>query len=168
MEREAVLTTSGTAPLRFIYRDAAGETSERVVDRWVESGHYIEGNDAASGGAFRTFRKDRVQQYLDGGAERLHTPHSSPPPRPARNAAPDTRPQMLFTGFAKAQRAALEAQADSAGLRVVQTVTQGLVFLVCGTTAGPAKIAKARAQGVFIVGAAHLGALLETGELPDE
>lgn len=162
------MTPSSTVPLRFIYRNAAGESSERTLTQWSEAGHYIEGNDASSGGAFRTFRKDRVQQYLNGSAERLHTPHSTPPPRPARNATPDTRPQMLFTGFAKAQRAALEAQADGAGLRVVQTVTQGLSFLVCGATAGPAKVAKARAQGVYIVPALHLQQLLETGELPEE
>lgn len=162
------MNAPSSAPLRFIYRNASGESSERHVFPWVETGHYIEGHDASSGGALRTFRKDRVQQYLDGSAERLLTPYSAPPPRPERSAAPDTRPQMLFTGFPKAQRAALEAQAGDAGLRVVQTVTHGLAFLVCGATAGPTKIAKARAQGVYIVSVEHLPALLETGELLDE
>ena len=50
----------------------------------------------------------------------------------------------------------------------MQTVTKGLTFLACGPNAGPAKVEKARAQGVYIVLDQHLQALLLTGELIDE
>lgn len=160
-------TTPERALLRFTYCNGAGEVSQRELSQWAEAGHYIKGHDVAKGRVM-TFRKDRVQQYHEGCAALLTAPHGLPPPRPARDAAPDARPQMLFTGFGKSQRQALEAQADAAGVRVVQTVTKGLAFLVCGSNAGPTKVDKAREQGVFIVAELHLQALLETGELPDE
>jgi BRCT domain type II-containing protein len=73
----------------------------------------------------------------------------------------------LFTGFPAAQRAHLEALSDAGGLRVVKTVTQGLVFLCTGPNAGPSKVARARAQHVYIVREPELHGLLQTGELPD-
>lgn len=160
-------TAPAPAALRFIYRNGAGEVAERELSHWAEAGHYLKGHDTTKGRVL-TFRKDRVVEYLDGGADLLTAPRGLTPPKPARDAAPDARPQMLFTGFGKAEREALEAQAEAAGLRVVQTVTNGLSFLVCGGNAGPSKVEKARDQGVYIVAAEHLQALLETGELADE
>lgn len=154
-------------PLRFIYCNAEGEISERTLSQWFEAGHYVKGHDVAKGRVL-TFRKDRVREYIDGGGALLKDPNGGPPPKPARQAAPESRPQMLFTGYGAAQRKALEAQASDAGLAIVQTVTKGLTFLACGPNAGPAKIEKARAQGVYIVSDQHLNALLQTGELLDE
>ncbi len=114
-----------------------------------------------------TFRKDRVLEYLDGCDSQLSDPHSSPPPRIRAEVQRDVRPQILFTGFAAVQRAHLEARADAGGLNVVKTVTQHLVFLCAGPNAGPAKVAKSRSQGVYIVREPELFELLESGELPD-
>lgn len=155
------------APLRFVYCNAAGEVSERVLSKWLEAGHYVKGHDAAKGRVL-TFRKDRVREYLDGCEALLKGPTASSPPKPARQASPESRPQILFTGYGAAQRKALEAQASEAGLAIVATVTKSLTFLACGPNAGPAKIEKARSQGVYIVADQHLQALLLTGELLDE
>lgn len=152
--------------LRFLYRTPGGEVTQRHLERWAEVGHYVEGFDV-SAQQFRTFRKDRVLEYLDGAQARLREPHSSPPPRARTGAPPDARPQILFTGFAAVQRAHLESLADAGGLKVVKTVTQGLSFLCSGPNAGPAKVAKSRTQGVYIVREPELHALLATGELPD-
>ena len=153
--------------LRFVYCNTAGEISERALSQWQEAGHYIKGHDEIKGRVL-TFRKDRVQQYLEGSESLLKSPHAAPPPKLARQTVPDERPQILFTGFARAQRDALEAKADAHGVRVVQTVTNKLTFLCGGPNAGPAKVEKARSQGVYIVTESQLHPLLETGELLDE
>lgn len=153
--------------LRFEYCNAAGELSIRTLSGWLEQGHYIKGRDADKGRVL-TFRKDRVQAYLDKGDSLLRAPIAPPPPKLERSAPPDRRPQILFTGFASATRTQLQAQADEAGLRVVQTVTQGLTFLCTGANAGPSKVDKARIQGVYIVSEPQLRELLATGVLADE
>ena len=161
------LEQSPKAQLRLTYCNAEGEISERVLTRWVEAGHYLKGHDLAKGRVL-TFRKDRVREYFDGCEALLIGPSAPPPPKPARQSSQDSKPQMLFTGYGAAQRKALEAQASEAGLVIVSTVTKSLTFLACGPNAGPAKIEKARAQGVYIVADQHLQALLLTGELLDE
>ncbi len=152
--------------LRFVYCNAVGELSRRELTKWAEVGHYIKGFSAGSA-ALRTFRKDRISEYLDGAADRLDIPYSSPPPRPVKDQAPDLRPQILFTGFGSVLRADLEAQSIAAGLRVCKTVTQNLCYLCTGPNAGPVKVEKSRAQRVYIVNEVQLRLLLETGELPD-
>lgn len=152
--------------MRFVYRRSDGETTLRRLQPWTEVGHYIEGFDH-SAGKFCTFRKDRVVEYVDGAEALLADPHSPPPPRVDLRRPRDTRPQVLFTGFASVQRGHLEALADAGGLRVVKTVTQGLTFLCAGPNAGPSKVAQARLQKVYVMNQAELASLLETGELPD-
>lgn len=156
------------AVLRFAYLDAGGSLTKRELTAWAEEGHYLKGFDLTSGGT-RTFRKDRIAEYFDGAAAFLTSPLGIPPPR-IRSAAPaprDERHQIVFTGFAAVRRADLERQSDAAGLRVVKSVTQALVFLCAGPNAGPSKVAQARVQGVYIVREPELLAFLETGELPD-
>jgi len=159
--------------LEFVYRNQKGEQKEYSLTNWEEVGHYIEGT-CVRAHAFRTFRKDRVVQYLYGGDSLLQDPKPSGPP-PVRAASKGTTPQrasdrleILFTGFPAAQRADLEQQASEAGLHVCKTVTQGLHFLCAGPNAGPSKIRKSRVQGSYIVNVGQLLVLLETGELPDE
>lgn len=152
-------------PLQFVYRNAADQVTVRKLTNWTEVGHYIKGYSVGEKKVL-TFRKDRVAEYLTG-AESLQYPHSSPPPRPALAAAPDLRPQVVFTGFAKVQRAALEAKAGESGLRVCQSVTKDLAYLCVGPNAGPTKIEKAMAQNVFILTENQLHKLLDTGELPE-
>lgn len=141
--------------MRFVYRNGAGEVSERMLLNWAEIGHYIKGHCTTKGSVL-TFRKDRVSEYLNGSDALLGTPRSSPPPRPVRGAPVDARPRIHFTGFASATRDAM------------QTMANGITFLVCGPRAGALKIEKARAGGAFVVAQEHFTTLLETGELPDE
>lgn len=156
--------------LHFLYQNAKGEKKQYEVANWTEAGHYIEGY-ALNAQAFRTFRKDRVLEYLNDGGLLLKDPRPPAPPKITRSKAPahdPNVPQILFTGFGKDHRANLEQQAGSAGLRVTKTVTQALTFLCAGPNAGPKKVAKAKEQHVYIVTEHQLFVLLETGELPDE
>lgn len=152
--------------LHFDYRKADGVESTRRITEWVEQGRYVVGFDDLSK-KVRTFRKDRISRYHDGCEELLQHPLEDPPPRIVRSAPTDSRPQILFTGFAAALRAELEQQCEGAGLRVMKTVSLSLTFLCAGPNAGPSKVAKARAQGVYVLGADSLPAFLETGELPE-
>ncbi|CAJ0700458.1 hypothetical protein LMG18102_03224 [Ralstonia mannitolilytica] len=160
------------ATLEFLYQNQKGERKEYSLTDWEEVGHYIEGI-CVRARAFRTFRKDRVIQYLYGCDSLLRNPRpSGPPPVRVANSAgmerAGERLEILFTGFPSAQRAELEQRAADAGLHVCKTVTQGLHFLCVGPNAGPSKIRKSRERGSYIVSYEQLLALLETGELPDE
>lgn len=152
--------------LRFVYRNAAGELSQRELTQWTEVGHYIKGFSAGNN-AIRTFRKDRIIEYFDNADAFLTQPYGQPPPRLVKERPADQRPQILFTGFASALRAELEEKSNSHGLHVCQSVTKTLSYLCIGPNAGPAKVEKARAQHVYILDESQLHILLETGELID-
>lgn len=153
--------------LEFVYTNAAGETKRRMLEVWSEEGHYLVGHDVMGNGPVRTFRKDRISEYLNGCEALLSTPFAGPPPKVERTAPEQLKLQILFTGFAAKARADLEEASAGAGLKVVKTVTQQLIFLCAGPNAGPSKVSKARMQGVYIVSDADLPALLESGVLPD-
>lgn len=159
----------------FVYRNAQGEEGERHVVGWREAGRYICGRDRADG-RFKSFRIDRVVRYIDASERWLAKPFQDPPPelQGQLRASPGssslqsaTGPEVCFTGFAVALRAQLEARARAAGLSVVQSVTVGLTFLVCGPNAGPSKVEKARKRYVYILDAQQLDELVESGVLPD-
>ncbi len=152
--------------LQFDYRKADGSESTRRLDEWSEQGHYVVGFDDLAK-QVRTFRKDRIVRYHDGCDALLKHPQDEPPPRIVRAAPNDLRPQILFTGFTAALRAELEQQCEAAGLRVMKSVSLSLTFVCAGPNAGPAKVAKARMQGAYVLDAEALPSFLETGELPD-
>lgn len=146
--------------IRFIYRDAQGETSERAVHQWREVGRYIEGI-CLTRKVLRTFRKDRIIQYFDQADTLLADPFPPPPPKPRQKT------QILFTGFKSDKRKTLEQLAKGRGMDVRSTVTQNLIYLCCGSNAGPTKVRKAQEQNVFIIDEKQFLILLDTGELPD-
>jgi hypothetical protein len=152
--------------LRLLYKNASGVVKAHSLKAWAERGHYITGFSEEDGGP-RTFLKFRVLEYLDGSEAALAQPYMPPPPSPAPRAAPDSRPQILFTGFAQVRRAQLEAQASEAGMKVVKTVTNGLALLCCGPNAGPKKLHDAQARGSITLSEATFRRLCETGEVPD-
>jgi DNA ligase (NAD+) len=88
-----------------------------------------------------------------------------------RNKKPSSKAskgsEVCFTGFGVSERAALEARASDAGLRVVTSVTKGLMLLVAGSNAGPAKTKRAKEAGVSVVDVDGFNRFLETGELQD-
>ncbi len=153
--------------LIFEYINAENEFGRYELVNWKEEGFYLIG--MCSDKQIRTFRKDRVHQYLTH-EEALNKPYTPPPPKIKKNVPPDNRLQILFTGFAKALRIELEEQAEFAGLRVMKTRAVGtnLDFLVFGKTAGPKKISKAMQQETYIVSEKQFYVLAETGELIDE
>lgn len=149
--------------IEFRYTNAQGEAStHRLNDGWEESGRYLKGYSLTEQGP-RTFLIYRVTEYLNGSAHLLCNPFQAAPEKVTKQAATE----ILFTGFLKAERAQLEQTARDAGMRVVKSVTNGLVYLCAGSNAGPEKVEPAQARGLFILTAADLRVLIETGELPD-
>lgn len=152
-------------PIKFSYRDADGRESVRTLTHWSENTRYLQGR--GEGDTLpRTFRKDRVVEYLEG-ADQLLFDKAPPAPEPAPKAAPDLRAQILFTGFKAAERAELEAFAEKSGFRVMKTAGKSLALLCIGSNAGPTKVEAARAAGAFILTDEHLKHLVQTGELLD-
>jgi NAD-dependent DNA ligase len=82
------------------------------------------------------------------------------PPKTKRSA--NSRPEICFTGFRPEDRARLESLAEQNGYHVVTRVTLGLRVLVTGGAPGPAKLAKARQQGVEILSEAEFLAEVPT------
>lgn len=169
------------ALIRFRYRDAQGNESERELLQWSETTTYIQGRTASD--TFpNTFRKDRVIAFLQGQALMLNeaalsTPHINAYDVAASVALTDTRTprltvggqnQILFTGFSSAERAELEQQATGLGMRVMKTPGKALTFLCYGFNAGPSKVAKAQDAGAFIINSAQFQDLARTGELSGE
>lgn len=151
-------------PIKFSYRDAEGRESIRILTHWSENTRYIQGRGAEDS-LPRTYRKDRILEYLDGGEHLLY--EKAPlAPEPAPKAAPDKRPQILFTGFKSAERAALETLAEQNGFRVMKNAGKSLAVLCIGDNAGPAKVEAARVSGAFIVNSSELLHLIDTGEVP--
>jgi len=131
--------------LRFTY--ATSGDAVRYVVEWLEAPAYIRGYCVETA-ATRTFRKDRITSWLDGTDGELR---SSLPPRPRRREKRSPTREILFTGLAAAERAALEAAAERCGWTVRKTVSQTLTCLVCGPNAGPSKIERAMRQGSLVV-----------------
>ncbi|WP_139167278.1 BRCT domain-containing protein [Chromobacterium sphagni] len=151
--------------LSFLYRKADGVEEKYELSNWKEQGRYLVATTPAGP---RTFRKDRVVEYYGNVKAMLTDPDSIAPPPPKPKMVSHIGPQILFTGYSQAERDRLEALASSNGMTVVKSVTQSLSYLCGGPNAGPSKVEQAREKGVWILNAAALGALLQTGELPDE
>lgn len=85
------------------------------------------------------------------------------------NKPPPTKrlPEICFTGFSNTDKQQLVEAAQSSGwLQVVGSVTHNLEFLCTGDNAGPAKLARAREQGVCLLTRAEFEHMLKTGEIP--
>tara|TARA_R110002012_G_scaffold321621_2_gene550163 strand:+ start:5074 stop:5844 length:771 start_codon:yes stop_codon:yes gene_type:complete len=153
-----------TGELRFTYEDFNGNITSRRLKDWSDDSEYIKGfcldrHDQ------RTFRKDRIIAFSSG--ENLLR-SKRPAPKPIRRNTPSTKPmEILFTGFAKARRAELEAQALDEGMIVRTRVTQALDFLCVGPKAAPSKQVEAEHRGAIVLDEMAFYDLLESGELPD-
>ena len=169
--------------IKFSYRDAKGDLSQRELIQWSENSLYIQGRSATD--TFpKTFRKDRIVEVYFGAELLLNdaaqsAPTLQPKPSPAAiavSASTSQRPQpkappgginqILFTGFAAAYRAELEQKALDSGLKVMSTPGKTLTFLCYGDNAGPIKVAKAQEAGAFIIDAEQFLSLITSGEMP--
>lgn len=146
--------------LKFTYCDANGQTKEWEIERWSKDSTYIKGF-SAHGHGYRTFRKDRVIAFLMDNAPIIDIP---PPPPNVRFRA---QHEILFTGFKKAERAELEALAESNNMKVRKTVTDNLHFLVAGETAGPRKLEDVQGKETYILDRYAFKALIDYGVLPN-
>ena len=105
------------------------------------------------------FSEQQIAQMSDAdGWAWLYTQQSS-------NKRQVKGPEVCFTGFGVTERQELESRASAGGLHVVTSVTKGLMLLVAGANAGPAKLVKARAGGIAVVDQAGFEHFLETGEI---
>ena len=77
----------------------------------------------------------------------------------------DRLAQICFTGFSASEKIELAALAQEHKLAVATSVTKDLAFLCTGESAGPAKLAKAMAQGVTLLTRTQFEHLLATGEV---
>lgn len=154
---------SSDGRLRFVYEDANGNTSTREVSDFSDDGVYIEGF-CHSRRAVRTFRRDRVLEYLEG--EELLVPLIDPSDFVDEPFADRPGMEILFTGFSEDERFDLEADAEDAGLVVRKTVTKNLMFVCAGPRAGSSKLDKARGQGCTVLNKFQLNRMIRTGELP--
>lgn len=148
--------------MEFLYRNAKGESKRhRLAKGWKEEGQYIVGYSETDR-ALRTFLIWRVVTYYDGCENLLKNPLMTPPVKRV-----DTRSEILLTGFPSVQRRNLEQFANESGMKVVQSVTNGLSYLCVGPNAGPTKVDTARQRGLIILSTPMLYQLIETGEIPD-
>jgi NAD-dependent DNA ligase len=156
----------------FVYRDAKGNTTGRQVSDVSETKDHIQGI-CLEAGELRTFRKDRVLEFVDDPqalAARLdyHIVNSPPPPEPAIRAMPAPGQfEVCFTGFKKGDKDRLVQMSKDAGFFVRSSVTKDLDFLCYGFNAGPKKLEKARCQGVLVLSEKQFADLIENGEIPE-
>lgn len=146
--------------LKFEYQNARGEQYEWELVNWVEEDDYIRGV-AIPGLGYRTFRKDRVIQFLP--SDQILTRRSPGKPRPPEKTE---RPfEICFTGFDVPERPYLEALATECKMLVRTRVTKNLDFLVTGDEPGPVKLKEATDKGVIILDTEGFFRMIQTGEI---
>lgn len=79
---------------------------------------------------------------------------------------PLTGKNVVFTGFTAVQKSTLHEIAERCGMRLQSTVCKSTEFLICGDNAGPAKLQKAREQGVEILSVAEFFGIIG-GDCPE-
>lgn len=152
--------------IAFLYCDARGNTSARHVSDFKYDQRFLKGTCSASN-SFRTFRRDRILE-VNECSELLQT--ATPPKLPEIfniSFESELALEIMFTGFPKARRAALEESCSKAGIKLRKTVSKKLFFVCAGPNAGPTKMRMAPAQGVAVLDEAEFIRLLETGEVTE-
>jgi NAD-dependent DNA ligase len=157
----------------IIYRDAKGNITARQIHSISESGEHFQAV-CLKARALRTFRKDRVLEYIENESEidqrlAFHI-ENNPEPAPRRYQNSLNKLEVCFTGFPGSEKVRLKEYAESAGLYVRTSVTKKLTILCYGNMerAGPSKMDKARRQGVIVLSLPQFETMLNTGEIPEE
>lgn len=159
--------------INFTYKNAEGEIADRDVKVCTaatngQGNAYVEGY-CLEKRANRTFKLDRIIgsltraetgeimtandwfSELSSVSVSTDTKVIRPPKKTITVAAPNEAPSILFTGFKRAEREAMEQLAENAGWRIRKTVSMTLDYLVIGDNAGPSKLKEATSLGVEIV-----------------
>lgn len=144
--------------LHFEYPSSGGDILERRLVNWIDHPTYFFGFCVLTGGP-KSFSKRKVATWLADPTGMI----APPPPISVRK--PRT-PDILFTGFPKAQRSALETEAMAAGFLVRSTVSKNLSVIVAGPNAGWAKLAAAGVSGADVISIDDCPALFTDGALP--
>ena len=161
---------------RFIYQDASGNITARIVRNTSESADYLQGI-CLDANTLRTFRIDRILEFVNSSniEKRLvFYIKNCPPPEPKpkstskRNINTKGQLEICFTGFKSLDKEALIELAQQSNMLIRSSVTTNLDFLCCGDNAGPKKIEKARNQGVIALNENQFEEMLKTGEIPQE
>lgn len=156
----------------FIYEKSDGDIEGYHVVNVSVSDHHLQGV-ALPKKQFRTFRIDRIlamfnseNELVSADVPSMLNSSSSRATKPLPKQSTG-KSEIAFTGFSKADRDRLEAQAESAGLTIKKDVTKRLSYLCCGPNAGPTKTAKARDAGALALTEKQFIDLITTGELPE-
>lgn len=163
-------------PISFIYRDAKGNITFRQVFNISESDDYLQAICLIAGG-LRTFRKDRILEKIDdiGSVDQrlqFYKDFFDTRPLSASTSHDNWKRnvtgafEICFTGFKAQDKNNLTKIAESNGMIVRSNVTTQLSILCCGYNAGPAKVERARHQGVMVLSESQFHSLIETGEIP--
>lgn len=164
-----------TLVARFIYMNQHGEITYRQAHSLTVTDNHIQAY-CMNADAVRTFRKDRVLEWLKPDADidaRLayhRSCHPDPEPRKKTDRVfkPAHLPDVCFTGFNKDDKNRLTKVAKENGLVVRSSVTKSLDILCCGYNAGPKKLQEAREKDTMILNEKEFIALATTGEIFSE
>lgn len=158
---------------KIIYKNAHGEVTARDINVVHEDDEYIDAFCNTTG-AYKTFKRERILADVDdintSSTQQLVAEWQSQSAIIQRGSGlkwqnKANKPEVCFTGFAAKDKAELIAYAEAHGFFVRTDVSEGLSFLVCGTTAGPSKLQKAKAKGILLLNSATFKHLAETGEI---
>lgn len=163
-------------PFRFVYKNSKGKLTRRsLIKITQQSDDYVSGIQEFDN-AYRTFRKEQIQERLDTQQKWWACEAPDPTPEVKSNKPKDpNRPsyinydnklEICFTGFGEVKRAEMEKPSEENGLFVRKSVTKNLSFLCTGPNAGPKKIEKALAMGLVLMDEKAFNWLIETGEIP--
>lgn len=167
--------------LQFIYRDALGYVTLRtILDATPSDDIYLQCYDADKD-QVRTFRKDRILEFIDDSAIadsrlRWHIDNSPPPKEKREHSGLQHRwnsehlSEVCFTGFKKDDKSRLTKSAEDNGFYVPKKPTKNLKFLVCGYNSGKSvsKKKKAIKAGAMLLSETQFIEHLSTGEIPEE
>lgn len=166
----------GTARrIKFAYKNAQGEMSERDVRFEYVSSAYIRGYCYFAEHE-RTFRLDRIYGLIEQTGEFFTVDEwlvlqgVAQLNKSAKESKPKTKLQkaeICFTGFSKNERYELEVLAELSTFAVRKSVTKNLSFLVIGDNAGKSKISDAKTKCVKILTVNDFRNMIETGEIPE-
>lgn len=147
--------------VNFDYVNGEGEFSQRRIKVTMAGEWQFEGIDLDKH-AQRTFRYDRVvgsiTSELTGemltadewaasvGGKSFSTTEEKDPDDDA-----ETNIEICFTGFNKADKSRMEAMAETAGMRVRHSVTNGLTHLCMGAKEAPRKRIDAEVIGAEVI-----------------
>lgn len=153
--------------MKFIYRDSAGNKTLRSLSNIKEDDLYIYAYCEYSKG-LRTFRKDRIVQYIDASDSENYSHISLPSKGQERKSlSEDYALEICFTGFKALERTALESLAEVNNMKVRKSIVSRLDFLCIGDKPGKKKLKDAEDKGCVILTLDQYKDLIDHGLLPE-